>query len=114
VNLSSHTVEKTLPVNGHPRTVVSTQNSVYGKVYAASPDSPFLTILRTDLDVVDTTILVEGNIVDVRVSTQNGASGNVNVRSRVPGWGQPCYLPPGAEPAPTGSQTALKVCQTLP
>jgi len=114
VNLSSHTVEKTLPVNGHPRTVVSTQNSVFGKVYVASPDSPFLTILRTDLDIVDTTILVEGNVVDVRASTQNGTQGNVNVSSHVPGWGQPCYLPPGAEPAPTGSQTALQVCQTLP
>ena len=40
VNLTSHTVEKTLPVAGHPRTVVSTQNSLYGKVYVASPDSP--------------------------------------------------------------------------
>ena len=114
VNLSSHTVEKTLPVNGHPRTVVSTQNSTIGKVYVASPDSPFLTILRTDLDIVDTSILVEGNIVDVRVSTQNGTNGNVNVTSRVPGHGQPCYLPPGVDPPFTSSQTALQVCQTLP
>jgi hypothetical protein len=66
VTLSSHTVEKTLPTTGHPRTVVSTQNSQFGKVYVASPDSPYLTILRTDLDIVDTTVLVEGNIVDVR------------------------------------------------
>src|SRR5208337_4822347 len=107
-NLSSHTAEKTVPVNGHPRTVVSTQNSQYGKVYAASPDSPYLTIVRTDLDIVDTTILVEGNIVDVRVSTQNGSGGNSNVVSRIPGYGQPCYLP-GASAAAT-----LKACQTLP
>ena len=53
VTLSSHTVEKTLPVTGHPRTVVSTQNSEQGKVYVASPDTPYLTILRTDLDIVD-------------------------------------------------------------
>jgi DNA-binding beta-propeller fold protein YncE len=114
VNLSSHTVEKSLTVVGHPRTVVSTQNSSYGKVYVASPDSPYLTILRTDQDIVDTTVLVEGNVVDVRVTTQNGTSGNVNVNSRRPGAGQPCYLPPSLEPAPTGTQTAFDVCQTMP
>ena len=58
VNLTSHTVEKTVAVTGHPRTVASTQNSLYGKVYVASPDSPYLTILRTDQDIVDTTVLV--------------------------------------------------------
>ena len=94
VNLSSHTVEKTLPVNGHPRTVVSTQNSTEGKVYAASPDSPYLTILRTDLDIVDTSILVQGDLVDVRVATQTGSGGNNNTISRTPGFGQPCNLPP--------------------
>jgi DNA-binding beta-propeller fold protein YncE len=109
VNLSSHVVEKAaLPVIGHPRNVVSTQNSSYGKVYAASPDSPYLTIIRTDLDIVDTTVLVEGNIVDVRVTTQNGSNGNTNVVSRVPGYGQPCYLPGAA------AQATLTACQTLP
>jgi len=106
VNLSSHSVEKSLPVIGHPRTVVSTANSLYGKVYVASPDSPYLTILRTDLDIVDTTVLVQGNIVDVRVSTQNAASGNNNNVSRKPGAGQPCYLP--------GTPASLAACQTLP
>ncbi len=113
VNLSSHTVEKTLPVTGHPRTVVSTENSLYGKVYVASPDSPYLTILRTDLDIVDTTVLVEGNIIDVRVSTQNGVSGNSNNTSRVPGYGQPCYLPPTLLD-PSSSGFNLAACQTLP
>jgi YVTN family beta-propeller protein len=115
VNLSSHTVEKTIPVTGHPRTVVSTQNSLYGKVYVASPDSPYLTIIRTDLDIVDTTVLVEGNVIDVRVSTQNGVSGNSNNTSRVPGYGQPCYFPPTMLD-PTVSGFDLKECrsQTLP
>ena len=108
VNLNSHTVEKTLPVIGHPRTVVSTQNSTIGKVYVASPDSPYLTILRTDLDIVDTTILVEGNIVDVRATTQTGTQGNAIDVSRVPGYGEPCYLP-GAAP-----QATLAACHTLP
>ncbi len=53
----------------------------------ASPDSPYLTILRTDQDIVDTTVLVQGNIVDVRVTTQNGSSGNNNNISRRPGCG---------------------------
>ena len=114
VNLSSHTVLKTLQVNGHPRTVVSTANSLYGKVYVASPDSPLLSIIRTDLDIPDTTVLVTGNIVDVRVNSQNATSGNSNNTSRMPGAGQPCYLPPSLEPSPTGTQTALQVCQTIP
>ena len=108
VNLTSHTALKTVAVTGHPRTVVSTQNSLYGKVYVAAPDSPYLTILRTDQDIVDTTVLVQGNIVDVRVSTQNGATGNNNNVSRKPGYGQPCYLP-----GSTASATYLS-CSTLP
>jgi hypothetical protein len=111
VTLSSHTVEKTLPVTGHPRTVVSTQNSQFGKVYVASPDSPYLTILRTDLDIVDTAVLVEGNVVDVRVTTQSGSGGNTNSVSRRPGFGQPCYLPNSS--ATTYSAT-LTACRTLP
>jgi len=112
VELGSHTLEKTLSVTGLPRTVVSTQNSQYGKVYVASPNSPFLTVIQTggtSPDTVDTTILVEGNIVDVRVSTQNGSPGNVNTFSRVPGYGQPCNLPPNA-----ATPTTLLACQTLP
>jgi DNA-binding beta-propeller fold protein YncE len=108
VNLTSHTVEKTLTVVGHPRTVVSTSNSLYGKVYVASPDSNYLTIIRTDQDIIDTTILVQGNIVDVRVSNQNGVSGNYNTASRRPGAGQPCYLPGAA------AEATLALCQQLP
>lgn len=111
-NLSSHTVEKTLAVVGHPRTVVSTQNSIYGKVYVASPDSPYVTILSVATDLVDTTVLVQGNVVDLRATTQNGISGNSNVTSRIPGYGQPCNLP--GIPTPTGTQTALQACQAMP
>jgi hypothetical protein len=120
VELGSHTLEKTINVTGIPRTVVSTQNSEYGKVYAASPNSPFLTVIQTggtSPDTVDTTILVEGNIVDVRVTTQNGNPGNSNYFSRIPGWGQPCNQPPttaNPTPAPTGTQTLLEACQELP
>jgi DNA-binding beta-propeller fold protein YncE len=113
VNLVSHTLEKNLTVVGHPRTVVSTQNSLFGKVYVASPDSPYLTILQTTSDLVDTTVLIEGNVVDVRATTSNGNSGsNVNYSSRVPGYGEPCNLP--GIPAPTSAQTLLQACQAIP
>lgn len=113
VNLVSHTLEKSLNVVGHPRTVVSTQNSIFGKVYVASPDSPYLTILQTTSDLIDTTVLIEGNVVDVRATTSNGSSGsNINYSSRVPGYGQPCNLP--GLPTPTGTQTQLQACQAIP
>ena len=105
VNLSSHTVEKTLQVTGHPRTVVSTSNSLYGKVYVASPDSTFLTILRTDQDIVDTVVLIQGNLIDVRTTNQNGVKSNANISSRIPGGGQPCYIP--------GTEGSLATCQAI-
>lgn len=114
VNLSSHTVVKSVPVTGHPRTVASTQNSLFGKVYVASPDSPFLTILRTDQDIVDTTVLVQGNVLDVRTSTQNAVSGNAINTSRKPGFGQPCYLPPALEVSTYGANYTAQNCATLP
>ena len=63
VNLSTHTLEKTLTVVGNPRTVLNTQNSEYDKVYVASPNSPYVTIIETtptEIDVIDTTVLLEG------------------------------------------------------
>jgi len=105
VNLTSHTVEKVLQVSGHPRTVVSTSNSLYGKVYIASPDSTFLTILRTDQDIVDTVVLIQGNLIDVRTTNQNGTRGNANIYSRIPGGGQPCYRP--------GTEGSLATCQAI-
>lgn len=110
VNLTTHAVEKTLTVIGHPRTVASTQNSEYSKVYVASPDSPYVTVIQstpTVTDLVDTSILVEGDVVDLRVTTQNGASGNSNFTSRIPGYGQPCNLPGASQ---TGS---LAACQAI-
>jgi hypothetical protein len=119
VNLSTHTLEKSLPVVGYPRTVVSTQNSEFSKVYTAAPDSPYITIIEstpTTTDQVDTTVLVEGNVVDVRVTTENGSSGNSNYTSRVPGYGQPCNLPPAVLTANYGASYTLAECrlQTIP
>ncbi len=117
VNLSTHTVEKTITVVGHPRTVASTQNSEYSKVYTASPDSPFITIIQstpTVTDIVDTTVLIEGNVVDLRVTTQSGSSGNALYTSRVPGYGEPCNLSPAGMIAKYGANYTLADCVTLP
>ena len=112
VNLSTHTVEKTLTVVGHPRTVMNTQNSEYSKIYAVSPDSPYITIIEsspTVVDVIDTTVLVEGLPIDLRTTTQSGSGGgNNNYSSRVPGYGQPCNLPGNA------SLVSLAACQATP
>jgi DNA-binding beta-propeller fold protein YncE len=111
VNLSTYTVEKTLTVVGHPRTIASVQNSEYSKIYTAAPDSPFITIIQstpTVTDLIDTTVLVEGTVVDLRVTNQNGSSGNSNFWSRVPGYGQPCNLPGAA------SLVSLSACQATP
>jgi DNA-binding beta-propeller fold protein YncE len=117
VNLSTYTVEKTITVVGHPRTVVNTQNSEYAKVYTGSPDSPYITIIEsspTVTDLVDTTVLVEGTVVDVRTTSQNGNSGNNNYSSRVPGYGQPCNLSPATMVATYGANYTLAECQAIP
>jgi hypothetical protein len=91
--------------------VASTQNAQYTKIYVASPDSPYITVLEstpTITDQVDTTILVEGNVVDMRVTSQTGSSGNSNFTSRVPGYGQPCNLPGASH---TGSLAACRAIQ---
>lgn len=96
VNLSTHTVEKSIHVAGHPRMVVNTQNSEFDKVYVNSPDSPFITVIEstpTITDQVDTTVLVQGLPIDIRSNSPNGSPGNSDPMSRVPGYGQPCYLP---------------------
>lgn len=115
VNLSSHTVEKVLSVVGHPRTVASTQNGTKGKVYVASPDTDYLTVLATINDEVDTTILLEGDVVDVRVATRAGTSqSNDILTSRKPGYGQPCNLPPALMTSAYGTNYTLANCTTQP
>jgi YVTN family beta-propeller protein len=90
VNMTDHSVAKTLTVNGHPRTIVSIKNSIYGKVYVVSPDSPYATIINTEQDIVSTSLLLQGNAVDVRVSSPNGTgSTSTFLTTRLPGSGQP-------------------------
>ena len=74
----------------------------------ASPDSPYLTIIRTDQDIIDANVLVQGNIIDVRTTSQNGVSGNAQVNSRKPGYGEPCYQPLTTLPAASITATTCQ------
>ncbi len=95
VNLSSFTVESVLPVNGHPRSIASTYNAPIGKVYTIAQDSPYLTVIRTDTDIVTSSILLQGNGVDVHTTTQYAGSSsttqsaNAITQSRSVGSGAP-------------------------
>lgn len=111
INIASHSIETTLPVTGNPRSVSSIQNSEFGKVYVVSPNSPNVTIIRTDQDIIDTSILVQGNALDVRVNSPDTSAANANLTSRLPGAGQPCYLPPSA--FTTSTPLSLANCQAL-
>jgi YVTN family beta-propeller protein len=93
INLSSFTVETTIPVNGHPRAIASTYNAPIGKVYTVANDSPYLTIIRTDTDIVSASILLQGNGVDVHTTVQyagtSGTGANAISQSRSVGSGAP-------------------------
>jgi YVTN family beta-propeller protein len=80
INLSTNTVTATIPIptqpgldptvvkNGHPNYIAVTTGTPTGKVYVTSPESNFMTVIRTDTDAVDTTIPLQGNGVSVRVT----------------------------------------------
>jgi len=91
INLSSFTVEKNIPVNGNPRSIASTFNYPIGKVYTVAQNSPYVTVIRTDTDIVSSSILLQGNGVDIHTSTQyagsSGTSANSITQSRSAGSG---------------------------
>jgi YVTN family beta-propeller protein len=95
INLSSFTVEETIPVNGHPRSIASTYNAPIGKVYTIAQDSPYMTVIRTDTNIVTSSILLQGNGVDVHTTTQYAGSSstttaaNTITQSRSAGSGAP-------------------------
>jgi DNA-binding beta-propeller fold protein YncE len=80
INLTTNTVTATIPlpvtpitgaspnINGHPNYIAVTSGTPTGKVYVTSPESNFLTVIRTDTDTVDLTIPLQGNGVSVRVT----------------------------------------------
>lgn len=98
VNLSNYTIEKTIPLPTNPPTnphaIASIYNYPIGKVYVASQNSPYLTVIRTDTDVISDTPEMQGNIVDIHVSTQypglsTVTAANDQIESRSVGSGAP-------------------------
>lgn len=70
VNLNNFTVETTIPLTANPHAIGSVYSYPYGKVYVASQNSPYLTVIRTDTDTISATPEMQGNIVDMRVNAQ--------------------------------------------
>lgn len=94
VNLTNYTVEKTIPLTSNPHAIGSIYNYPIGKVYVSSQNSPYLTVIRTDTDVVSATPEMQGNIVEMRVNSQypgQSTSGqrNYQTESRSVGSGAP-------------------------
>jgi DNA-binding beta-propeller fold protein YncE len=53
---------------GHPAYIAATTGTPTGKVYVVSKDSQFMSVIRTDTDVVDTLVPLQGKGVSVRVT----------------------------------------------
>jgi len=94
VNLQTYTVEKTIPLTSNPHAIGSVFNYPIGKVYVASQNSPYLTVIRTDSDIISATPEMQGNIVEMRVNAQYPAASaagalNYQTQSRSVGSGAP-------------------------
>jgi DNA-binding beta-propeller fold protein YncE len=77
VNATNFTLENTVQVPGHPRSIASTYNYPEGKVYVVSPDSQLLTILRTDTDTISAQLQLQGCGVDVHTNYQYAGQNNL-------------------------------------
>ena len=68
VNLTTNTVTATIAVAGHPTFVAATTGTPTGKVYVTSTETSLMTILRTDIDAVETYVDLQGTGGQVRVT----------------------------------------------
>jgi len=68
VNLTTNTVTATIPVAGHPSFLALSNSTPTGKVYVTSKDNSTMTIIRTDIDAVSTTVDLQGKGVMVRTT----------------------------------------------
>jgi len=69
VNLTTNTVTATIPINGHPAWIASSNSSPTGKVYVVCHDSQVMTVIETDTDKVARTIPLQGYGISVRTSS---------------------------------------------
>jgi YVTN family beta-propeller protein len=65
---SQCTASSTPTICGHPAYIAATTGTPTGKVYIVSKDSQFMSVIRTDIDTVDTTIPLLGTGISVRVT----------------------------------------------
>ncbi len=70
VNLTTNTVTATIPVAGHPTFLVATTGTPTGKIYVTSTETSLMTVLRTDIDTVQTYVDLQGAGGQVRVTAQ--------------------------------------------
>ena len=70
VNLTTNTVTATIPVAGHPTFLAATTGTPTGKIYVTSTETSLMTVLRTDIDTVQTFIDLQGAGGQVRVTAQ--------------------------------------------
>jgi len=68
VNLTSHTVTATIPIQGHPAYIATSNSTPTGKAYGVCKDSQVMTVIETDTDSLDTTVPLQGYGVSVRVT----------------------------------------------
>jgi YVTN family beta-propeller protein len=68
VNLTSNTVTATIPIQGHPAYIATSDGTPTGKVYVVCKDSQVMTVIETDTDSLDTTVPLQGYGVSVRVT----------------------------------------------
>jgi DNA-binding beta-propeller fold protein YncE len=78
-------------VTPQPRSIVSNYNYPAGDVFVGAQNSPYVTVIRTDTDVVSAQILVQGNVVDLHTTKQYAAqtTANNDIDSRSVGSGAP-------------------------
>lgn len=70
VNLTTNTVTATIPVAGHPTFLAATTGLPTGKIYVTSSETSLMTVLRTDIDTVQTYVDLQGAGGQVRVTAQ--------------------------------------------
>jgi YVTN family beta-propeller protein len=68
VNLTSNTVTATIPIQGHPAYIATSNSTPTGKVYVVCNDSQVMTVIETDTDSLDTTVPLQGYGVSVRMT----------------------------------------------
>jgi YVTN family beta-propeller protein len=98
IDMSSFTVKRVISIPADatsttgvstPRSVASITNGLYSKVYVTSPDSPRVTIIRTDTDSISATIQLPGNVVGLRTASQiTGGANTINASNSI-GSGTP-------------------------